>query len=234
MKSPKVLAALMFLAPLSSAGPVFAQSIDLRTVALVRQDSADCTNADVTAQDPSLVGGSVGVERRPSGSGRVRVALGAQPNTTYHVSLKCGRQLGDLTTDPDGFGTADLWFNNGETSEIFAFQLSPDNAAPGSSYQSLQINLRVPGPFAGPAHIEYVGQAGDDVSFFYEGMPEGTEVAVVNATFGSNIVVSAQPLNSSIPMSGTITISGEGMYYLRARNQADKQYIAETIKFYME
>jgi hypothetical protein len=228
------LATLIFCALLHPTGPVFAQSVDLRSAALVRQDSSDCTNADVSASDTSLVGGTVAVERRPDGSGRVRVSLGAQPNTTYRFFLKCVRQLGDLTTDTDGFGSGDFRFQAGATGDVFAFDVSPEGAPAGNVYQSVQVNLRVPPPVVEVApHIEYVRQVGGSVSFFYEGMPAGSEVAVVNSTLGSSTVVSTYPLSSVSAVSSDIMITGEGVYYLLARSQADKNYIAQTIEFYV-
>ncbi|MGH6926449.1 MAG: hypothetical protein ACRED5_22200 [Propylenella sp.] len=234
MKSANLLATLIVCALVYPSGSVFAQAVDLRSVALVRQDFSDCSNADVSASDTSLVGGTVAVERRPDGSGRVRVSLGAQPNTTYHFFLKCVRLLGDFTTDTDGFGSGDFRFQAGETGDIFAFDVYPEGAPSGNKYQSVQVNLREPPPVVEvPPHIEYVRQSGDSVSFFYEGMPAGSEVAVVNSTFGSPTVVSTYPLSPLSTVFSDITISGEGVYYLLARGQANKHYIAQSIQFYL-
>ena len=233
MKSANLLATLIFCAFLCSAGPVLAQEIGARSVSLVRQDHSDCTNADVTARDTELVGGTMAVQRTSSGSGNVRVNLGAQPNTTYHVFLKCVRLLGDFTTDTDGFGSAMFRFNSGETGEIFAFEVYPEGAPAGSKYQSVQVNFRVPQP-AVPPHIDYVGQVGDTVSFAYEGMPAGTEVAVVNSTFGKPTVEMIFPLSPLGSGSADITIAGEGVYYLLAQRETDQQYIAQTIQFYIQ
>jgi hypothetical protein len=47
---------------------------------LIRQDSSDCTNSDVSANDPSRIGGTVWVVRRPDGNTDVKVEITATPN----------------------------------------------------------------------------------------------------------------------------------------------------------
>jgi hypothetical protein len=233
MKSANLWATLIVFALPCSAGPVLAQEVGARSVSLVRQDFSDCTNPDVTARDTELVGGTAAVQRTSSGSGSVRVNLGAQPSTTYHVFLKCVRLLGDFTTDTDGFGSAAFRFNAGETGEIFAFEIYPEGAPAGTKYQSVQVNFRVPQP-AVPPHIEYIGQVGDTVTFTYEGMPVGAEVAVVNSTFGTPLVEATYALSPLGMGSADIAITGEGVYYLMAQRQADQQYIAQTVQFYIQ
>jgi hypothetical protein len=233
MKSAHLFATLTLLASLCSADLVLAQSIDMRSVPLVRQDFSDCSNSDVSAQDVTRLGGTAIVQRTSSGSGNVRVILGGQPNTTYHFFLKCVRLLGDITTDTDGAGTGFFRFGAGETGTVFAFDVYPDGAPAGNKYQSVQVNFDRPQPPV-PPRIEYVSQVGDTVTFTYEGMPAGAEVAVVNSTFGTPTVEATYGLGPLGMGSVDITITGEGMYYLLARLQADQSYIAQTIDFYIQ
>jgi hypothetical protein len=233
MKAANFLASAVFVVAFHAAGSAFAQEVDVRSISLVRQDFSDCNNADVSAKDPSRVGGTAIVERRSGGSGRVLVSLGAQPNTTYHFFLKCIRRLGDLTTDLDGFGSAIFQFGTGETADISAFDMYPEGAPPGNKYQSVQVNFRAP-PVAVPSRIEYVGQVGKRVSFAYEGIPRGSEVAVVNSTFGDPIVTSTYGLSPLGTGFTDITMAAAGTYYLLVRGQADKNYIAQTVEFYID
>ena len=233
MKSAYVLAAFALCASINLADSVLAQSIDMRSVPLVRQDFSDCSNADVSAQDATRLGGTAAVLRTSSGSGSVRVILGGQPNTTYHFFLKCVRLLGDITTDTDGAGTGFFRFGSGETGTVFAFDVYPEGAPPGNKYQSVQVNFDRPQPPV-PPRIDYVSQTGDTVTFAYEGLPAGAEVAVVNSTFGTPRVETTYPVSPLGMGSADITITGEGMYYLLARLQADQSYIAQTIDFYIQ
>jgi hypothetical protein len=233
MKTANFRASLVFVTSLHAAGCAFAQEVDVRNVSLVRQDFSDCGNADVSAQDASRVGGTAVVERRSGGSGRVWVSLGAQPNTTYHFFLKCVRLLGDLTTDLDGAGSAIFQFGNGETADIFAFDVYPEGAPAGNKYQSVQVNFRAPRIAVAP-HIEYVSQVGNRVTFAYEGIPAGSEVAIVNSTFRDPIVTTTYGLSPLGAGFTDITIPDGGVYYLLARGQADGHYIAQTITFYID
>lgn len=205
----------------------------MRDVSLVRQDFSDCSNADVTADDPSLVGGTVSVQRRPDLTTVLRVDLTAQPNTTYHFFLKCVRQIGDLTTTADGSGTASFRFQTNETGDIFAFDMYPQDAPLGNKFQSVQVNFRdPPPPVVLSPRIEYVSQVGDRVSFEYEDMPADTEVVVVDATTGSTVEGLSYPLSQGGTGSADFTVPSGGAYYLLAQGRADKHYIAQTIKFY--
>lgn len=233
MKSTYLLVTLGFCASLCSADLAFAQTLDMRSVPLVRQDTSDCSNADVSAQEVTRLGGTAIVLRTSSGSGSVRVTLGGQPSTTYHFFLKCVRLLGDITTDTDGAGTGFFRFGAGETGAVLAFDVRPEGDPPGNIYQSVQVNFDRPQPPV-PPHIDYVSQTGNAVTFAYEGLPAGAEIAVVNVTFGTPTVGAIYPVSPLGMASADITITGEGMYYLLARLQADQSYIAQTIEFYIQ
>jgi hypothetical protein len=233
MKSANLLASLILAAALHAAGSAFAQEVDVRDVSLVLQDFSDCANADVSAADLSLVGGTVSVQRRPDHTTVIMVDLAAQPNTTYHFFLKCVRLLGDLTTDAGGFVSAVLRFRTEETGNIFAFDVYPEGAPSGNKFQSVQVNYRdPPPPVVLSPRIEYVTQVGDRVSFAYEDLPTGSEVVLVDVMTGSAVDGLNVPLNWGGRGSAEITVPGGGTYYLRAQGQADKNYIAQTIKFY--
>src|SRR3954447_24670842 len=70
---------------------------NLREVSLVRQDQSDCQNGNVSAADPSRIGGTAWVVR-DGATTHVKVSITAQPKTTYHFFLKCVVILGDITT----------------------------------------------------------------------------------------------------------------------------------------
>jgi hypothetical protein len=108
-------------------------------VFLIRQDSSDCTNSDVVATDPSLIGGTAWVVRNPDGKTSVTLAITAKPNTTYHVYLKCGGQLGDITTEDEGQGVATFSFTTSPTGEAYALEMHPEGAAANSKYQSVKV-----------------------------------------------------------------------------------------------
>jgi hypothetical protein len=233
MKSANLLASLIFGASVYAAGAALAQEVDVRDVSLVRQDFSDCSNADVSTEDRSLVGGKASVQRRPDRTTVIIVDLTAQPNTTYHFFLKCVRLLGDLTTQADGSGSAVFRFRTEEAGDIFAFDMYPEGAPPGDKFQSVQVNFRdPPPPVVLSPRIGYLSQVGDRVSFEYEDMPAGTEVVVVNATIGSTVEGLSVLLRWGGRGSADITVPSEGAYYLLAQSQVDKNYIAQTIKFY--
>jgi hypothetical protein len=233
MKSANLFAGLIFGASLYAAGSAPAQEVDVRDVSLVRRDFSDCSNADVSAEDTSLVAGKASVQRRPDRTTVIIVDLTAQPNTTYHFFLKCVRLLGDLTTQADGSGSASFRFRTEEAGDIFAFDMYPEGAPPGNKFQSVQVNFRdPPPPVVLSPRIEYVSQVGDRVSFEYEDMPADTEVVVVDATTGSTVEELSYPLSRGGTGSADFTVPSGGAYYLLAQSQADKNYIAQTIKFY--
>ena len=105
---------------------------------LVRQDSSDCMNSDVTAADPALVGGTLSLVGTPDGNTTVRIAITAQPNTTYHLHVKCSRHLGDFRTEDEGQGVATFVVPAGATAPPpYVFELSPDGAPAGGKLQSV-------------------------------------------------------------------------------------------------
>lgn len=129
-------------APAQSDQPAAAAQAPAEDVFLVRQDSADCTNADVTAKDPSLIGGTVAVVRNPDGNTSVKVAITGQPNTTYRFYLKCTGPLGDITTEDEGQGVATFSFPTNSMGAVYAFEMYPEGAPAGSKYQSVKVEFR--------------------------------------------------------------------------------------------
>jgi hypothetical protein len=109
---------------------------NLREVAMVQQDSSDCSNSNV---NPGVVGGTAWVVRGSDGKTSVKVGITAKPNTVYHFFLKCVRLLGDVTTSDEGSGMAIFSFNNNEIGNVFAFDMYPEGAPPGNKYQSVQV-----------------------------------------------------------------------------------------------
>jgi hypothetical protein len=63
-------------------------------VFLVRQDTSNCTNSTVSNADGPLVSGDVTIVRDSNGTTELKVAMTASPDMTYHVFLKCVRQIG--------------------------------------------------------------------------------------------------------------------------------------------
>jgi hypothetical protein len=110
-------------------------------VSMVRQDNSDCTNANVSAHDPSLVGGTAWVTRRPDGTTSVKVGITAKPNTKYQFHLKCVKQLGEITTRDEGEGQGTFEFPTSSVGSVYAFDMYPDGAPPGNKYQSVQVKF---------------------------------------------------------------------------------------------
>ena len=70
------------------------------TVALVRQDDGSCTNDNVADTGTAVLAGSATVSPETSTTSTAAIRLaGTLPNTSYHVYLKCFRQLGIIRTD---------------------------------------------------------------------------------------------------------------------------------------
>lgn len=111
-------------------------------VSLVRQDQSDCTNSNVHTDDPSLIGGSAWVVRQPNGITSVKVGITAKPNTKYNFYLKCVKQLGDITTQDEGEGQGLFEFPTNAVGSVFAFDMYPDGAPPGNTYQSVQVRFQ--------------------------------------------------------------------------------------------
>jgi len=113
-----------------------------REVVLVRQDTSDCSGRDVPNVESPSVSGTIWATRLFDGNTGVKVALTAKPNTTYHVSLKCVRSIGDVKTDDEGIGNLSLVFPTNLAGAEYSFELAPDNAPAGSRYQSSQISFK--------------------------------------------------------------------------------------------
>jgi hypothetical protein len=131
-KAPSNLAVVGGPAP----GPASVQ------VYLVRQDSSDCTNTTVSNADGPLVSGDITVVRDPNGTTEVKVAMTASPDTTYHVFLKCVRQIGDLKTGDEGAGIDVFSFPTNLAGNVFAFDVYPDGAPLGNKFQSVQVDFK--------------------------------------------------------------------------------------------
>ena len=150
LRGSSALAATM-LACFAAGGIASAQSTDASPwsapaappnqvqVMLVRQDFSDCSNSNIKNVDSPLVAGNVTVTRLADGSTSVKVAVTMKPNTTYHFFLKCVRQIGDVKTDDEGVANATFVFATNTAGAVYAFDMYPDGAPPGSKYQSAQV-----------------------------------------------------------------------------------------------
>jgi hypothetical protein len=142
----RLLLSLIVLAMPAAALPAGAQGGDQSRTAeavLVRQDFSDCGNSDVKADDPSRIGGTVQITRQTDGKMRVKVAITAAPDTTYHFFLKCVRSLGDIKTQDEGEATAEFEFEfaaDGAPS-ILTFDMYPEGAPAGQKFQSTPVKL---------------------------------------------------------------------------------------------
>jgi hypothetical protein len=110
------------------------------TVPLVRQDEGSCSNETVVDNGSVPVGGSVTVSRASEESSTAGIRLvGLSPNTSYRVFLKCVRQLGTLRTDDAGNAGRTVDFATDSAGQVYAFEISPEGAAPGTKLQSLSF-----------------------------------------------------------------------------------------------
>ncbi|HXW71829.1 MAG TPA: hypothetical protein VEK34_10370 [Methylocella sp.] len=116
-------------------------SLTAVTVALVRQDEGSCSNENVADKDDAKLGGSVTVARATEESSTAGVHLvGAAPNTSYRVSLKCARQLGLIRTDDKGNAGRTFDFANASAKDTYAFEIAPEiDPQPGTKFQSLSF-----------------------------------------------------------------------------------------------
>jgi len=138
------LAALIGVAALSLAAsaqkppePLPLQGIETY---LIRQDSSDCQNSNVNANNPSLIAGTILVQRQPNGVTIAKVGITGTPNTTYNIYHKCVGQIGTVTTqdEGEGFGAFQFQTNPG----ILAFDMYPNGAPSGNVFQSVPLNLQ--------------------------------------------------------------------------------------------
>jgi hypothetical protein len=110
------------------------------TAALMKQDSSNCTNDDVSNAEPAVLGGSVTVYRVSSRAKGVNMhLLGAAPDTLYALYVKCGEKLGTIKTDAKGRADRTFNFQPDASSTAFAFEAAPDGAAAGPKFQSVKI-----------------------------------------------------------------------------------------------
>jgi hypothetical protein len=110
------------------------------TVALVRQDEGSCTNDNVADTGSAVVAGSATVSPETSMTYMAAIRLaGTTPNTSYHVYLKCFRQLGMIRTDAGGNAGRTFQFPTDAVGPVIAFEISPEGAPPGTKLQSLAV-----------------------------------------------------------------------------------------------
>ena len=137
---PLLVAIILALAWLAAAQPARAQSGSLQgSGALVRQDSSDCGNNNVSPSNPSLIGGTVTIAQTVAGAttATVQITRGT-PNTTYNFFWKCQRGLGSVQTDANGAGTAAFNFQ-ATPGQVLTFDMYPNGSPPGNIYQSVRI-----------------------------------------------------------------------------------------------
>jgi hypothetical protein len=134
--------AAALLADLSALAQMAQRQLDpsQRQVVLVRQDTSDCSGSNVPNVDSPLVGGTLWATQLFDGNTSVKIAMTTRPNTTYRVSLKCVRPLGDVTTDDEGVANISFAFPTNLVGPIYSFELSAGDA-PGSKYQSAQVKF---------------------------------------------------------------------------------------------
>jgi hypothetical protein len=109
------------------------------TVALVRQESSNCTNDDVSAAEPAVLGGSVTIYRVSSrASGANLHLVGGAPDTTYAVYVKCGERLGTMKTDAAGRADRTFNFPLVGAGSAAAFELVPEGGA-AAKLQSVKV-----------------------------------------------------------------------------------------------
>jgi hypothetical protein len=130
-------AALLFASQIASRAQTAADGLQ---VDLVRQDQSDCTNTTVPPNPPTI-SGTVSLNRGSDGNTKVKVAMTVSPDTTYHFFLKCVRQLGDITTGDEGTGFGNFTFRTDEVGAIYAFDMYPEGAPPGNSFQSVTVKF---------------------------------------------------------------------------------------------
>jgi hypothetical protein len=108
---------------------------------LIRQDSSDCNNSNVNANNPSLIGGTIWILRQSNGVTSVKVAITGTANTTYNFYHKCVNQLGTITTQDEGEGTGTFQFQT-TSGTVIAFDMYPNGAPSGNKFQSVPITVQ--------------------------------------------------------------------------------------------
>jgi hypothetical protein len=132
---------------IAPGGPLLAQTPtppppNQPEVYLIQQDGSDCSNSDVKVGDWSKQKGTVIVNRGTDGITRVKVAMTASPDTTYHFFLKCVRLLGDIKTEDEGEGAGLFEFPTNSVGEVYGFDMYPEGAPPGNKFQSTQVKFQ--------------------------------------------------------------------------------------------
>lgn len=212
------------------------QQISRRVNIVPQAYSADCANADVRSPNMLVSGGEATVDRGADGNSHVRVRLMADVGTTFHVFLKCIRQLGDVTMVGQGEGVANFDFRTSEAGDVFALEAYQDGTAEADKWQSLQIAFGEAVPPLGTApRLNYVDQTGATVSLEYANIPADSEIVAVDVK--SNLPIDAPPYAISPAGDGSASFrfpaGSLGTYYLLARTRNGGAYLARTIDFYV-
>ena len=124
-----------------AAGAALGQSADILEGYLVRQDSSDCQNSNVSASDPNLVGGTIQIAKVQDGSLALTVGITVQPKTRYNFFLKCVRQLGILETSDEGSAVNLFTIPPGQGGNPLTFDMYPDGAPAGNKFQSTPVKF---------------------------------------------------------------------------------------------
>jgi hypothetical protein len=126
------------------------QSVQIRAAyvgigPLVRQDSSDCGNTNVSGGDPSRIGGNLILLQNGSGLTVANVEImHGTPNTTYTLYWKCQRALGTVRTNAAGAGMGSLSFQ-APPGQVLTFDMYPAGAPAGNKFQSVRL-VPAPGP----------------------------------------------------------------------------------------
>lgn len=125
---------------LGFSGIALATSKDAK-VDLIRLDSSDCINSNVTPAS-GKVGGFISIHEKQDKIVFVNVHLKTgTPNTKYNIFLKCKQQIGTLYTNKKGFADAEFKVSKDIVPSVFAFDMYPDGAPLGNKYQSVQVQI---------------------------------------------------------------------------------------------
>jgi hypothetical protein len=141
-KAPLLKSAITSALALAIAfsGPALATSKSAR-VNLIRLDSSDCTNSNVTPAS-GQVGGFISIHENKNKEVIVNIHLKTgTPNTKYNIFLKCKQQIGTLYTNKKGLADAEFKVSKDIVPAVFAFDMYPDGAPVGNKYQSVQIQI---------------------------------------------------------------------------------------------
>jgi len=130
----------MGVATLASTVSFSAAAQQVTDTYLIRQDSSDCNNSNVNANNPSLIGGSMWVVRQTNGGTTAKVAITASPDTTYNLFHKCVGQIGGITTGDEGVGVGVFTFQT--SPGILTFDMYPNGAPAGNKFQSVPITVQ--------------------------------------------------------------------------------------------